>query len=44
VVDPGMADPRSEYGVIPPGPAAIWGRASIPDQSGRESVEGDESE
>jgi Plasmid pRiA4b ORF-3-like protein len=39
VVDPGKVDPLSEYGAIPPGPVAIWGWGSIPDQYGRESFE-----
>jgi Plasmid pRiA4b ORF-3-like protein len=39
VVDQGKVDPLSEYGAIPPGPVAIWGWGSIPDQYGRESFE-----
>jgi hypothetical protein len=44
VLDSAKADPRSEYGVIPPRPVAIWGWGSIPEQYGRESFEGDETE
>jgi len=33
-----------EYGIVPPGPVAIWGWGSIPDQYGRRSFDGDEVE
>jgi hypothetical protein len=31
------ADPLEEYGIVPPGPVAIWGWGWIPDQYGRRS-------
>jgi hypothetical protein len=32
------------YGIVPPGPVAIWGWGWIPDQSGRRSEHGDGEE
>jgi len=43
-VEPEKADPMVEYGIVPPGPVAIWGWGSIPDQYGRRSFDGDEVE
>jgi len=43
-VEPEKADPTVEYGIVPPGPVAIWGWGSIPDQYGRRSFDGDEAE
>jgi hypothetical protein len=42
VVESQKADPVEEYGEIPGRPAAIWGWGWIPDQYGRESLDGDE--
>jgi hypothetical protein len=33
-------DPITAYGVVPPGPVAVWGWGSIPDQYGRRSRDG----
>lgn len=38
-VEPERADPREEYGPMPPAPVPIWGWGSIPDQSGRTALE-----
>jgi len=37
VVRPAKVDPVHEYGIVPPGPVAIWGWGWIPDQYGRRS-------
>ncbi|MGA9858833.1 MAG: hypothetical protein WBQ18_13300 [Solirubrobacteraceae bacterium] len=42
VVMADKADPLVEYGVIPDGPAAIWGWGWIPDQYGRQAFDGDD--
>ena len=34
-------DPLEEYGIVPPGPVAIFGWGWIPDQYGRDSEHGD---
>lgn len=34
------ADPIDEYGIVPDGPVAIWGWGWIPDQYGRDSLDG----
>ena len=34
------ADPIDEYGTVPDGPVAIWGWGWIPDQYGRDSLDG----
>jgi hypothetical protein len=38
------ADPLEEYGIVPPGPVAIWGWGWIPDQYGRRSEHGGDEE
>jgi hypothetical protein len=42
VVEREKADPAQEYGEIPERPVAIWGWGWIPDQYGRESLDGEE--
>lgn len=39
-VESQKADPVEEYGAVPPGPVAVWGWGSIPDQYGRRSEVG----
>jgi hypothetical protein len=44
-IEPGKVDPEDAYGVVPPGPVAVWGWGSIPDQYGRRTRDGgDEDE
>ena len=38
-VEPGKADPREEYGAVPPAPVPIWGWGPIPDQYLRDSLD-----
>jgi hypothetical protein len=40
-VEPVKADPVEEYGYVPDRPVAIWGWGWIPDQYGRERLDGD---
>ena len=44
VVEKEKADPREEYGPVPPGPVAIWGRGSIHDQYGWRRFDGEDDE
>lgn len=44
LVAPSKADPVDEYGIVPPGPVAIWGWGWIPDQYGRLAEHGDDED
>jgi len=44
VADLTKADPVEEYGIVAPGPVAIWGWGWIPDQYGRRSEDGDDED
>lgn len=43
VADRAKVDPVSEYGIVPPGPVAVWGWGWIPDQYGRRSADSNDA-